>query len=126
MKVAFELVDRDTAWMFLDPTNAPTEIQIIDFRLDGVAFEDAQDDDKCIWLQSMDNSIRVVPRGSYNFDNPMDKEWPIPSCVIVLDKDDAHYREMNPIEEEDPERCPRCGGGPGDPSCGKSIHNKWV
>lgn len=22
-------------------------------------------------------------------------------------------------------RCPRCGGGPGDPSCGKSIHMEW-
>lgn len=94
MKVAFKVFDRETAYVFLDPTNAPDEAFIIDFRLDGVPFYDAMNSDKCVWLQKADNSIRVVPRYSYDFSDPMTVEWPIPDCEIVLDKDDVDYKEF--------------------------------
>lgn len=37
-------------------------------------------------------------------------------------------RFLSPEDEEAEEgqrRCPRCGGGPGDPSCGKTIHETF-
>lgn len=95
MKVAFLLEDRDTAWVFLDPTNAPDEVQMYEFKLDGVRLDEAEDDDKSVWL-STDTSIRVVPRDTVDFDKHFNdaaaKEWPIPSCIICLDKDDETYK----------------------------------
>lgn len=77
--------DRELAYLFLDPDNAPPEAQPFDLSLaPGVVFSDIEDDEKVVWLAS-DTTLRVVPRASVDFDNdPFDKEFPIPSCVLCL------------------------------------------
>jgi hypothetical protein len=85
MKTAMTIEDRDTGFLFLDPTNAPPDAVEFDFTLaPGVLFRDVEDDEKVVWLQS-DKTIRVVPRDSYDHTTAnMDSEWPIPTCLICV------------------------------------------
>jgi hypothetical protein len=91
MKVAMLVEDRDSGYLFLDPTQAPDEAEEFEFTLGpGVIWDDIQDDSKVVWMAT-DNTIRVVLR-SMPPQFPDDQEWPIPSCGICLAE--ADYWEM--------------------------------
>lgn len=89
MKTAMLVEDRDNAYLFLDPTNAPPEASPVEFTLaPGIRFDQIENDDEVVWL-SDDKTIRVVPRETVDFEkDPFDKEWPIPIAVICMTKDD--------------------------------------
>jgi hypothetical protein len=94
MKVAMQVEDRDTAYLFLDATNVPEGCQEYELVLKGVAFEEITSDE-CIWLESV-GKLEVVPRDSFDFENdPMTERWPIPSPIIVLDKNDLGYSSLH-------------------------------
>ena len=41
----------------------------------------------------------------------------------MTNKDDVRRAALvKLIADKEPDRCSRCGGGPGDPGCGKIIH----
>lgn len=93
MQVAMAVEDRDSGFLFLDPTHAPKGCQLYELSLgDGVLFSDIEDDDKVVWLAS-DTTIRVVLRDSVDFENdPFDNEWPVPSCTLCLTE--ADYKAL--------------------------------
>ncbi len=92
MKVAMMVEDRETAFLFLDRENAHEACQEYELVLEGVFFEDIQSEEQCTWFECEGNVLKVVPHDPEAFEKVSDKQWPIPSPVLVLDM--KEYLEM--------------------------------
>lgn len=83
-KFKFMVEDRDLAYVFENPAEAPSDTIEYEIFLDGVIRENMYDEDKALWLMKENpNTFRIVPQGTFDYANADYDEtgFPIPIPV---------------------------------------------
>lgn len=98
MKVALLVEDRDLGYLFTNAEKAHPEAAPYTLELQDVHWNEVEDEDQVMWLL-FDSQKKLVARPREGFDfagfNPDNDGFPIPTPVILLDKDEYDQHTNN-------------------------------